>query len=65
MNVPRSVSRELRRLLRPLPLGVALMASTPGAGLAASAGPTLRTTRSREARTTAICCDWTLRTPSV
>ena len=35
MNVPRSVCCELRRLLRPLPLGIALMASTPGAGLAA------------------------------
>jgi hypothetical protein len=39
MNVPRSVCRELRRLLRPLPLGVTLMASTPGAGLAADLYP--------------------------
>jgi len=39
MNVPRSVCRELHRLLRPLPLGVALMASTPGAVLAADLYP--------------------------
>jgi len=39
MNVPRSVCRELRRLLRPLALGVALMAATPGATLAADLYP--------------------------
>jgi hypothetical protein len=39
MNVPRSVCRELRRLLRPLPLGVALMAATSGAALAADLYP--------------------------
>ena len=39
MNAPRSVCRELRRLFAPLPLGIALMASTPGAGLAADLYP--------------------------
>ena len=39
MNVPESLGRELRRLRPPLSLGVALIASNPGVGLAADLYP--------------------------